>query len=84
MIVIELKDPILEYIWNTKGQTFTIKDIMAVTKMPYTTIVHRVIRYEDQKVLIDRGRTEETIGRPMNLWSVVTDKFEEIIGKVIE
>jgi len=84
MIVIELKDPILEFIWNTKGNQFTIKDIITETKQPYTTIVHRVLKYENQGVLIERGRTEEKVGRPMNLWSVVVDKFEEIIGKVIE
>jgi len=84
MIVIELKDPILEYVWHTKGKEFTIKDILTETGMPYTTIVHRILKYENQGVLIDRGRTEEKVGRPMNLWSVVVDKFEEIVGKVIE
>ena len=84
MIAIELKDPILEFIWNTRGNPFTIKEIIAETKMPYTTIVHRVLKYEDQGVLIDKGTTEEKVGRPMNLWSVVVDKFEEVLGKVIE
>jgi len=84
MIVIELKDPILEFIWNTKGVTFTVNDVVVHTRLPYTTVVHRVLKYENQGVIIERGRTEETIGRPMNLWSVVIDKFEEVVGKVIE
>ena len=84
MIVIELKDPILEFIWNTKGDEFTVKEIMDETKLPYTTIVHRVLKYESQGVLTERGTREEKVGRPMNLWSVVVDKFEEIIGRVVQ
>jgi len=84
MIIIELKDPILESIWKTKGEPFTLKRIMEETKMPYTTIVHRILRYESQGVLVDRGTKEEPVGRPLNLYSLVVDKFEEVVGKVVQ
>jgi len=86
MITIELNDPILEYLWKTQQDNadFTAKDVMEATEMPYTTVVHRILRYESQGVLINRGTREEAVGRPKNLWYVIADKFEEVIGKVID
>lgn len=86
MITIELNDPILECIWRAhlNGKDFTAKDIMNATDLPYTTVVHRILRYETQGVLITKGTQEEAVGRPMNLWAVVPEKFEEVVGKVIE
>ena len=86
MIRIELEDPILEYLWNTQinNKDFTAQDVMDTTKMAYTTVVHRLLRYESQGVLINRGTREEAVGRPKNLWCVVADKFEEVIGRVID
>lgn len=86
MIRIELKDPILESIWkfHKKKEAFAAKDIMEITNIPYTTIVHRILKYESQGVLSNAGTTEETVGRPMNLWVVIPDKFEDVVGKVIE
>jgi len=86
LITIELNDIIIESIWKHRNDVsgFTVKDLIEDTSLPYTTIVHRVLRYESQGVLASVGKREEAVGRPLNLWSVVPAKFEEIIGKVIE
>jgi len=85
MITIELKDPILEYLWmsHQMGSTFTAQDIMDETGFPYTTVVHRILRYESQGVLVSEGTKDEPVGRPRNQWSVNAEKFQEVVGRVI-
>jgi len=85
MITIELKDPILEFIWSCfqMGGTFTAQDVMNETGLPYTTVVHRILRYESQGILTNEGTKEEAVGRPRNMWGVNGEKFQDIIGRVI-
>lgn len=91
MIIIEKEDPILETIWkfSLALKSFTVDQVVEDSKQPRSTVVHRMLKYQNKGILKDDGTTENKNvagwnAKPKNLYSLNQVEFEKQIGKVVE
>lgn len=82
-ITIEVKDPVIESIWNLgkDGAEFTVEDLKRnCGDIPSSTLYHRLKQYTTQQVVYVSEQKKSK--KSYNKYKLDKEKFEDIIGKV--
>ena len=76
------QDPIIK-LMLTIDRDFSMIDLLEIKGIPKTTIIHRIDKYVEDGVLERVGTIKGKAKKPLILYRVNKEKFEENIGGVV-